>query len=35
VLSGETRVEDLAASPHKPDLIFADLAAVAEYLRQA
>ncbi len=35
VLSGETRVEDLAASPHKPDLVFADLAAVAEYLRQA
>jgi HAD superfamily hydrolase (TIGR01457 family) len=34
VLSGETRLEDLAGSPHKPDLVFDDLAAVAAYLRQ-
>jgi len=33
VLSGETRFEELAASPHTPDLVFADLAAVAAYLR--
>ena len=33
VLSGETHLEDLAGSPHKPDMVFADLAAVAAYLR--
>lgn len=34
VLSGETRREDLEASPHQPDLIFADLAAVTAFLRE-
>jgi len=34
VLSGETHIEDLATSPHKPDLVFDDLAAVAGYLRR-
>jgi 4-nitrophenyl phosphatase len=35
VLSGETHLEDLAASPHKPDMVFADLAAVAAHLRRS
>jgi len=34
VLSGETGREDLDASPHRPDLIFDDLAAVAAYLQR-
>jgi HAD superfamily hydrolase (TIGR01457 family) len=34
VLSGETHLEELAETPHTPDLVFADLAAVAEYLRR-
>jgi 4-nitrophenyl phosphatase len=34
VLSGETRPEDLEESPHKPDLVFADLGAVAAQLRK-
>jgi ribonucleotide monophosphatase NagD (HAD superfamily) len=33
VLSGESSAEDLQASEHKPDFVFADLAAVAAYLR--
>lgn len=33
VLSGESSAEDLPASEHKPDFVFADLAAVAAYLR--
>ena len=32
VLSGETTPEDLEASEHRPDFVFADLAAVAAYL---
>jgi 4-nitrophenyl phosphatase len=35
VLSGETGLEEVERSPHQPDMIFADLAAVAEYLRAA
>jgi len=33
VLSGETGPEDLETSPHRPDMVFADLAAVAAHLR--
>lgn len=32
VLSGETRQEDLSASPHQPDYVFPHLGAVADYL---
>ena len=32
VLSGETRPEDLEASPHRPDYVFRDLGAFADYL---
>ncbi len=35
VLSGETRLEELDASPYQPDSVFADLAAVTAYLRKA
>jgi HAD superfamily hydrolase (TIGR01457 family) len=34
VLSGETQPDDLVGSPHKPDLVLDDLAAVAAYLRR-
>jgi HAD superfamily hydrolase (TIGR01450 family) len=34
VLSGEMRREDAESSPHKPDLVFADLAEIAAYLRK-
>jgi HAD superfamily hydrolase (TIGR01450 family) len=33
VLSGESSPEDLQVTEHKPDFVFADLAAVAAYLR--
>jgi HAD superfamily hydrolase (TIGR01450 family) len=33
VLSGETRVEDLLGSPHRPDFVFPHLGALADYLR--
>jgi len=33
VLSGETRLAEVEGSPHQPDMIFADLAAVADHLR--
>ena len=33
VLSGETLLDELAASPYTPDLVFADLAAVTAHLR--
>lgn len=32
VLSGETRAEDVPDSPHRPDLVFPHLGALAEYL---
>ena len=32
VLSGESGLEDLQASEHTPDFVFADLAAVAAHL---
>lgn len=32
VLSGETRQEDIAASPHQPQFVFEHLGAVADYL---
>ncbi len=32
VLSGESRAEDVAGSPHQPDFIFEHLGAVADYL---
>ena len=35
VLSGETRLEEVDGSPHQPDMIFADLAAVADHLRSS
>lgn len=34
VLSGETRVADLATSPHRPDHVFPHLGAVAQYLSE-
>ncbi len=33
VLSGETRAEALAGSPVRPDLVFSDVGALADYLR--
>ena len=33
VLSGETRVEDLPESPHRPDFVFPHLGALSDYLR--
>jgi 4-nitrophenyl phosphatase len=33
VLSGETRLEDLEASPFRPDYIFQNLAGVADWLK--
>jgi HAD superfamily hydrolase (TIGR01457 family) len=35
VLSGETRAEDVAGSPHQPTYIFRDIEAVADYLQSA
>ena len=35
VLSGETRIEDVGGSPHKPDYIFQNLGAVADWLEKA
>ncbi len=34
VLSGETRLEDVAGSPHQPSYIFPDLAGIAHWLRE-
>ncbi|HTP02680.1 MAG TPA: HAD-IIA family hydrolase [Anaerolineales bacterium] len=35
VLSGETKPEDVAGSPHKPDYIFENLGGVADWLEKA
>jgi 4-nitrophenyl phosphatase len=35
VLSGETKIEDVEGSPHKPDYIFQNLGGVADWLERA
>jgi ribonucleotide monophosphatase NagD (HAD superfamily) len=33
VLSGETKAEEVSASPHRPTYVFEDIRAVTQYLR--